>query len=188
MILQCKKCGEEKEINLFYFDKQKGKPRTSCKKCHNETVKIWQNNNREKVRGYIRMSCKKAYDKNPEKFKEKSKLKRQENPEKTRKIVNKSYKKIYAKRYNQERARLNNLSASRRRATPRWISAIEKAMIQEIYDVAKSMTMQTGIKHHVDHIMPINGVNSCGLHLPWNLQILTAFENCSKKNKILEAA
>lgn len=188
MMLQCKKCGEDKEVHLFYFDKQKGKSRTACKECYNAKVKVWQDNNRDKVRGYVRTSCKKAYDRDPEKYKAKSRYKRAIDPEKARAITNKSYKKIYTERYAQERARLNNNSASRKRATPLWLSAIEKAMIQEIYDVAKAKTMQTGIKHHVDHIMPINGVNSCGLHLPWNLQVLTASENCSKKNKVLEAA
>ena len=68
-------------------------------------------------------------------------------------------------------------------ATPNWLSAIEQAQIQEFFDVSVARTVQTGVKRNVDHIFPLRGENSCGLNVPWNMRVITQFENISKKNR-----
>lgn len=69
-------------------------------------------------------------------------------------------------------------------ATPFWLTSIQKAQIQEFYDIAVAKTMQTGVAHQVDHIHPLQGKAVCGLHVPWNLQVITASENAGKSNKV----
>ena len=74
---------------------------------------------------------------------------------------------------------INALQAKRRamklRATPKFAN-LKK--IKEIYkNCPKGYT--------VDHIIPLQGNNVCGLHVEWNLQYLTRSENSSKSNKLI---
>lgn len=55
--------------------------------------------------------------------------------------------------------------------------------IDELYTVARMMTAETGIQYSVDHIVPIKHHLVCGLHVPWNLQIMKARDNSAKGNK-----
>ena len=74
----------------------------------------------------------------------------------------------------------------RKFATPDWLSAIQWAQIEEFYELAAAKTMQTGIDHHVDHIVPIKGKKVSGLNVPWNLQLLTAQKNMRKSAAFIE--
>lgn len=58
-------------------------------------------------------------------------------------------------------------------ATPKWV---EIEAIATIYERCPD-----GM--HVDHIVPINGKNVCGLNVPWNLQYLEKTANIKKGNK-----
>lgn len=70
--------------------------------------------------------------------------------------------------------------ATRLKATPSWADPEE---ILAIYEKCRDISLETGIKHHVDHIVPLVHPLVCGLHVHWNLQILTAYDNLSKSNK-----
>jgi len=77
-------------------------------------------------------------------------------------------------------------SAKRRKkvikATPQWF---EEKEIQNIYIESAKITKETGIIHHVDHIVPLIHDLVCGLHCKDNLQIITADENLSKSNNFI---
>lgn len=78
--------------------------------------------------------------------------------------------------------------AAKRRAmilqrTPPWLTEEQHTEIQVFYDEAARLTEETGIIYSVDHVVPLQGPNVSGLHVPWNLGILTKSDNSSKHNK-----
>lgn len=73
--------------------------------------------------------------------------------------------------------------ASRLQCTPRWA---DFSVIDQLYEEAHRITVQTGIKHEVDHFIPLRSKLVCGLHVQQNLRIITKVENARKGNKIIE--
>jgi len=69
------------------------------------------------------------------------------------------------------------------KATPLWLNDTHLSEIKNFYWLAKDLTAVSGDTYHVDHIVPLKGENVCGLHVPWNLQVLPADINLSKGNR-----
>lgn len=78
-----------------------------------------------------------------------------------------------------QRARNAYHKAAKKQATPIWLTKEQKAQIMAIYASCPA-------DFHVDHIIPINGKNVKGFHVPWNLQHLPALDNIKKNNKIIQ--
>lgn len=74
--------------------------------------------------------------------------------------------------------------AKKLQAMPKW--ADTKA-IRQIYAECQRITRETGIKHEVDHIVPLNGVKVKGLHVAENLRVIPAKLNRKKSNHFDEA-
>lgn len=99
-----------------------------------------------------------------------------QNPDKYKESI-----KRYVLDHKAERiAAANARKACKLQRTPSW-SDLSK--IREIYKECSVISKSTGIPHHVDHIVPLQGKLVCGLHVPNNLQILPAGENLKKHNK-----
>lgn len=72
---------------------------------------------------------------------------------------------------------------AKKKAIPPWANL---AKIEEFYEQAQILSKETGIKHSVDHIIPLKGELVSGLHVETNLRVIPLTENLSKKNKFLE--
>jgi 5-methylcytosine-specific restriction endonuclease McrA len=70
-----------------------------------------------------------------------------------------------------------------REATPRWLTPAERLQMRDLYVQARKLTELTRERYVVDHIVPLRGEEVCGLHVPWNLRVITQEENLKKSNK-----
>lgn len=85
------------------------------------------------------------------------------------------------------KARHNALCKKRKLAktqrTPAWLNDSQILAIECKYSLAFMLSNNTGESWHVDHSVPLQGEQVCGLHVPWNLRVITAKENLSKGNR-----
>lgn len=55
--------------------------------------------------------------------------------------------------------------------------------IRCVYAECVLTSARTGVTHHVDHIVPLQGVYVSGLHVVENLRIIPSRDNVVKKNR-----
>ena len=60
-------------------------------------------------------------------------------------------------------------------ATPPWLT---RKMVEEMRDIY----LNADEDHEVDHIVPLKSPLVCGLHVPWNLEVLPRKINQHKSN------
>lgn len=130
-------------------------------------------------RGRLRAKCKECAnaqtqawrEKTPEEFKQK----------------NKAYSKNYNERNPEKRSALNaqrHVRLRSNRATPAWAN---RDAILAVYAQAR-LLRQMGQDVQVDHIIPLNGKDVCGLHVENNIRIVLRSENLLKANKMKEGS
>jgi transposase len=157
------------EYNRRYFaDKYKDNPGPMKQKSRN-----YYHANKDKVHE----AYKRNYEKTKEQRREYSRRYRAKNADKM---------KEYTDAHRGEMAaRLALRRAKKRNATPKWLTKEQRRQIQSLYVQAAQLTDETGVKHEVDHIHPLQHADLCGLHVFWNLRIITKSENSAKSNSFL---
>jgi len=135
--------------------------------------------------------------KNPEKCAEKAAKWAQLNPEKVKqirrssaakaRIVHADAIKVRKSEYSKNNRDIINAAVARRKAaklmrTPRWLDPVSLKEIEFTYTWCAALRL-CGLNYHVDHVVPLQGENVSGLHVPWNLQVIPAVENIKKRNR-----
>lgn len=198
----CRKCHNEQKIAWVranpikratsshnHYAKQIGKGPDECRATRVSASKRLEN----------KMAAnKRHYENNKKLYVSRAKQRVQESPSEIR-AYNKEWRQKNATRKKENDVAwrkanpilINVYSNARRarklRAQPEWLTAIDLAEVQSFYEIAAARNTQTGVKHHVDHIVPLQGKNVCGLHVPWNLQVLHAKDNLSKGARLQES-
>jgi hypothetical protein len=164
------------------FLKLKTRYHSWCNECRRLKKKEWDSSNKE----YVLQKARNWHYANYDNVKEKKiigiKSWRKNNVEKCREYS----KKCYQNNKEKSHAHSAKYRANKRNAIPKWFNDSMKNEIEYLFKIAKQKTVETGIKHEVDHIVPLKGKTVSGLHVPWNLQVITQFENRSKRNLIKE--
>jgi len=181
----CTVCQQEKALERFSPNAGcVGGRSTQCKDCqaarkraarlaNPDAVRAQERASIEKRREAKRGACREWYVRNREArlATEKARYARDSDRIKT---VNQEYRrnnkeKVYA--WNGTRR------AVLRNACPPWV---DKDQISAFYDLAADLTSETGVRYHVDHVIPLAGKTVCGLHVPANLQVIPAAANLAK--------
>lgn len=69
--------------------------------------------------------------------------------------------------------------------TPTWLTEFDILKMKCLYQLAAMRTKESGESWHVDHILPLQGKNISGLHVPTNLTVIKASDNVRKSNKFI---
>ncbi len=169
----CPVCKVTKDLCEFY--KRKGTqhgvwPR--CKMCSRARSANWYSTHKETAREYDT-----AYRTlNPARAKARQAAYHASNPTNV-KVVVAAY---YTANKDKYIARNAMREAIKLLATPAWADAKAIALL---YEEAHRLTEETGVKHHVDHSVPLRHPRVQGLHCEANLRVISSSENQSKSNR-----
>jgi hypothetical protein len=170
----------------FYFT---GKPCTrghvaprktkgNCTECMKEDWAIANNKRKELPKSEASKAAGKRYY---ERNKDLVKAKAAARPNEEKRMHKGNYKRENPEVY---KVLCNARRRRHREATPTWLTTEQKEDIKQLYISAQKITKLTGVRYEVDHIIPLVNENVCGLHVPWNLQVIPKIDNLKKANKI----
>lgn len=171
---ECKKCKVTLELSEFYKSRD-GRSYGSCKKCDNQANKEYRENNRERIAEKKVIYC----IKNKAKLNERSRLWDLKNRDRRLENMAKWAKSCPDKRASYKAVR----RARKKSAIPNWLTQEDLNTIKCLYTKAKELGAETGDRYEIDHIIPLVHPLVCGLHIPRNLQVISAKENRVKGNK-----
>jgi hypothetical protein len=173
----CQHCNQVKPFEAFYASStHKSGYASWCIVCEKKRNRIKNQGNKER-----RLATAKSWrDNNKEKSNAAIAAWREANAER--------YAQYFVEYRENNRAKVNakwmKRYTAKKNRTPNWLTAEQFKQIETEYALAEWCSKVMGEPYHVDHIVPLQGETVSGLHVPWNLQVITAKENRSKSNAL----
>lgn len=181
----------------------------ACLMCSAENLIKWRANNPDRNLELGRINSKDRYEKKKEEIKERNRIwqkthraqlnaKQRENYRKDGESIRLSNREWRNRNIDKAKAiekqsRIKHRDAYNERNRRRQAAQLlrvppwsDRKKCREIYAECARITAETGVLHHVDHVIPLQGKKVSGLHVHENLQILTAIDNVKKANKFTE--
>jgi len=184
----CTKCKTSRHLSDFRKDrKRKDGLQCWCDFCLSAY--------RIQTQGRHRLYCAEYYAAHGEEMRESNKRRRRSDPARARALdaprnekrkeqraqarkVRAEMMKARSKAQRVAKCRLR--AARKKRAIPAWA---DQAEILRHYEAAQRLTAETGIPHHVDHVVPLSSPLVCGLHWHRNLAVVPKWANLMKGNR-----
>ena len=180
---------KEAEYNAKAAERKERWAKDNEKKIKQGNAKLYQEN-RE-----CRLEYAKSYrEDNPEKIKESRKARYESNKEailaknkEWRDSKPREYHNEYLRKWKSEN-RGKVVQSGKKRSIPmskclKLLGEQQIGTLNQFYNYASRISECIGIKHHVDHVLPLAGDGFTGLHVPWNLQVIPATINLRKGNR-----
>lgn len=157
----CPSCSSDKPSVMFYKNRSRHDGLDyHCKHCSMSAVRSYQEKNKDKKLAYA-----KSYRKT-HKYQQINKISRMKHIETVRRLV---------------RERVLSIKA----ATPKWLTASHFFQMREMVKIRNEVQWLSEARLSIDHIIPLKGPIVCGLHVPWNLQIIPLADNLAKGTKLV---
>ena len=165
----CNACNIEKPLDMYSkANTCKDGHRNYCKECYRLRKEAWRLKNVERCLARNR----EWIANNPSRAREMYRKSSAKRTASGKAAITKA--RCVSKNPELYRAIANHRRRKVRDATPKWV---DKGALKNIYLQAQLLKLT------VDHIIPINHPEVCGLHIPINLQLLTLKENTMKSNQ-----
>lgn len=195
---QCSNCKESKETSEFSKNRRaKDGLSAACRACDKKRHALRYVLNRENI-----LAKNAKWEKENKEYRISQQLEYRAGRKEEKRVYNKNYRQEHTEqireydrtRYQERKdyviAGVSMRRGRTRQATPLWMNSYQKAAIAAVYSLARIHRDSSGADYHVDHVIPLVGVNLngehvvCGLHVPWNLQVVPQFMNDAKGNKV----